>query len=109
MREPWHVGVKGPLAVHAAGFRDHVVELGYAPPSADALGRLLGDLSCWLDDRGLGLEALVTDEVDGFLADRRRDHMPLYSRRGLRPLLGYLGGLGLLPGGRGDTVGGAPG
>jgi site-specific recombinase XerD len=97
MREPWNVRVKGPLAAHATGFQEHVVNLGYAPPSVDALRRLLTDLSGWLDARGLGLEPLATEEVDEFLADRRRNGIPLYSRRGLRPLLGYLDGLGLLP------------
>jgi hypothetical protein len=69
MREPWHVRVRGPLAAHAVGFREHVVGLGYAPPSVDALRRLRADLSGWLDARGLGLEALVTDEVDEFLRE----------------------------------------
>jgi integrase/recombinase XerD len=97
MREPWHARVRGPLAAHAVDFRVHVVGLGYAPPSVDALRRLFGDLSVWLDDRGLGLESLVTGEIDEFLEQRRRSGVPLYSRRGLRPLLGYVKGLGLLP------------
>ena len=80
MREPWHVRVRGPLAEYALGFDDHVVGLGYAPASVVASRRLLSDLSGWLDEGGFGLEALVGDELDVFLDDRRR------AKRGFDPL-----------------------
>jgi hypothetical protein len=43
------------------------------------------------------LDQLTSDRVDEFLVERRATYRSLYSRRALRPLLGVLAGLELLP------------
>jgi hypothetical protein len=93
----WSSRVKGPLAVYATGFRQHLLEQGYAPMPVSLHLGLLCDLSGWLGDRGLGPEALDAELVVTFAGERRRRTRYLSSPRGLRPLLGYLDPLSLLP------------
>ena len=58
MTQPWHVRASGPLAVHVAGFRARLIELGYAAqPVTNQMG-LVCDLSCWLESNGLGVDSL---------------------------------------------------
>jgi len=54
-------------------------------------------LSRWLEARGLRAGDLDGDVVDAFVVDRRALHVGLRSERALRPLLGYLRGLGVAP------------
>ena len=59
--------------------------------------RLLAHLSRWMQARGLKVGRLAEARFDEFLVERRATYTALYSRRALRPLLQYLGGLGVLP------------
>jgi hypothetical protein len=93
----WSSRVRGPLAVHAAGFRQHLLEQGYAPAPVSLHLGLLTDLSGWLEERGLDVDAIDAELVVTFTAERRRRTRFLSSPRGLRPLLGYLDTLSLLP------------
>ncbi len=85
------VRVEGPLAPYAAGFGAYLLGRGYAPCSAEEQLRLMAHLSRWLAEQGLGAGVLTAEVVERFVALR-----PV-GRRAVGPLLGYLGGLGLLP------------
>jgi integrase/recombinase XerD len=91
------VAVKGPLAVHAAGFAAELVELGYRPRSVVVQLRLLADLSRWLAEEDLALVALTGQEARRFLGARRERYVDLAGARALGPLLGYLRELGVVP------------
>ena len=51
------VAVRGPLAVHAEGFVAVLEGRGCAPRTIETQLRMLRDLSGWLEDRGIDLEA----------------------------------------------------
>lgn len=88
----------GPLTAFEAGFREQLVDRGYARSSVLSHVTLLRHLSRWLAARDLTVDGLTGDRVDAFLAERRRaGYRVRCSRRGLRPLLSYLEGLGVLP------------
>lgn len=94
---PERVGVSGPLASFADGFSVHLVERGYQPCSARSVLELLADLSRWMDAEGVGVVALREPVVELFLVDRRRrGRRSRLSPKGLRPLMDYLSGLGVL-------------
>lgn len=96
MRSPGYAS--GPLAEFAPGFREHLAERGYTPSTVSGHLELLGHVSRWLSERALTVEELTPDRLGQFLADRREaGYRHRCSRRGLRPLLDYLGGLGVLP------------
>jgi integrase/recombinase XerD len=85
------------MAVFAGGFRVHVFERGYTPCSAQFHLQLLAHLSRWMQADGLEVDGLVPGVVERFLADRRRQgYASRISPKGLRPLLDYLDGLGVL-------------
>lgn len=88
----------GPLAVFAPGFVADLVGRGYRPgPAADQL-RLMAEVSRWLAERGLGAGDLTVTAAERFAAERRASgRSRLRSARALRPLLGYLRGLGVAP------------
>ena len=70
---------------------------GYAAQPASELVQLMAHMSRWLDSQGL-MPGELTEEVSGrFLADRRGKYRKFRTRRGLRPLLGYLRGIGVVP------------
>ena len=96
MRGPSVVRVEGALAVYAAGFGAHLLELGYAPSSAEDQLRLMAYLSGWLVEQREQPEALTPELVGRFLAARRAGYVKLTSRRALAPLLDYLRGLGVV-------------
>ena len=85
------VRVEGPLALYAAGFGAHLLGQGYMPSSAEDQLRLMAHVSRWLAEQRMGPAALSAEVVERFLGLR-----PV-GRRAVGPLLGYLGGLGLLP------------
>jgi integrase/recombinase XerD len=92
------VRVAGPLAAFAPGFVADLVARGYRPgPAADQL-RLMGDVSRWLAERGLGAGDLTVVAAERFAAERRAaGRRRLVSMRALCPLLDYLRGLGVAP------------
>jgi hypothetical protein len=59
----------------------------------------MADLSRWLDHRGLGLAELSAARAEKFLCERRsKGHKRYVTPRAMEALLGYLRGLGLVPG-----------
>jgi integrase/recombinase XerD len=93
------VRVAGPLAEYAAGFAAELDGAGYTPESAAGQVRVLAHLSRWLGERGLVPGALTAERVAEFAAARRAaGYRQWVSVRGMGPLLGYLRGLGLVPG-----------
>src|SRR5437764_8650027 len=102
---PDGVRVRGPLAAFADGFLvDLVEEQGYRLWPAQRHLEFLASVSRWMEAEGLGVEELTPRAVERFVAERRRvGYRSSVSPKSLRPLLGYLGRLGLLPAGAGDS------
>jgi integrase/recombinase XerD len=97
---PDHVRVSGPLASFADGFRMHLVGQGYSLWSAQFQLLLVAHLSRWMEAEGLDVAQLTPLTVERFLAERRsQGYVTKLSPKGIRPLLGYLDGLGVLPAG----------
>ena len=93
-----HVEVAGCLAVHASGYGRALGELGYSERTVWTHMGMLGHLSCWLEDVGLGLDGLTDDRMTEFLAVRRHGgDRGLVTVFGIAPLLVYLRGLGVVP------------
>jgi integrase/recombinase XerD len=105
---PDRVRVSGPLASFAGGFRVHLVEQGYSLWSVQFQLQLVAHLSRWMEAEELDVAQLAPSEVERFLAERRREgYVTKLSPKGIRPLLGYLDGLGVHP--AGENVGTAVG
>ncbi len=90
--------VPGPLAEYAGGFRQWLLEQGYTRLTTVPQLQLMAHVSRWLDREGLAADSLGREQAGRFLAahhaaGRQRPG----TLAGLRPLLGYLGGLGMLP------------
>ena len=85
------------LEDYEEGFLAGLARLGYASRSREAQRYLLRHLSRWLAMRGLALSELSEEVAGQYAADRRRERSHLRSERALRPLLGYLRGLGVVP------------
>ena len=96
-RSPKDVVLTGPLAGHAAGFAAELHRQGFTPLSVVHQLRLAAHLSRWMQDRTVDLGQLTADRVDEFLMERRTTHTNRYSPRSLRPLLGFLNALAVLP------------
>jgi site-specific recombinase XerD len=98
MRDPERVCVTGPLASYRDGFVAELVGQGYVRECAARQLALMAHVSAWLESRGLGSVDLTPEQAKQFLSTRRAEgHSVLASERALRPLLGYLDGLGVLP------------
>lgn len=99
MGDPSRVRVVGPLERYASGFGAELERLGYTPLSAANQLRLMAHLSRWMQSDGLDVGALTPECVEEFLAARRGQGYTCWlSSRGLGSLLGYLRGLGVVPG-----------
>ena len=93
---PDRVRVSGPLLSFAEGFGMLLVEQGYTPCSVQFQLQLLAHLSRWMEAGGLEVGEFSPTIVERFLAERRRQgYASRISVKGMRPLLGYLDGLGL--------------
>jgi integrase/recombinase XerD len=93
------VRVSGPLAGFAGGFAAYLAGAGYTPLSAVNQVRLLAHLSRWMEGRGLAPGELTGQRAEEFLAARRAaGYTSRLSARGLAPLLGFLRGVGVVPG-----------
>jgi integrase/recombinase XerD len=79
------------------GFLAELARLGYACRSREAQRCLVRHLSRWLAMRGLALSELSEEVAGQYVAARRQVRSNLRSERALRPLLGYLRGLGVVP------------
>lgn len=98
MGRPSRVRVIGPLASHAAGFRQELARQGYTPHSASSQLQLMAHASRWLESAGLGLDELTPARVEEFLAHRRAAGYTLWlSDKAMAPMLDYLRGLGAVP------------
>src|SRR5271163_3763189 len=99
MTEPMldRVRVSGPLVLFADGFRGQLGEQGYTACAVQFQLQLLAHLSRWMQDQGVDVGELSSVIVERFLAERRARYASRISLKGLRPLLGYLDGLGMLP------------
>src|SRR6266487_3783516 len=84
--------VAGPLAEHAAAFKQMLIEQGYARGTISAHLGLMSRVSRWLDVQGLPARALADlGEVDRFFAERRAKGCRLrITARSLVPLLDFL-------------------
>jgi site-specific recombinase XerD len=90
--------VPGALGQYAPGFREWLLDQGFKPHTAVFHLQLMAHVSKWVDREGLGLSGLTAPAAGRFLAVRRAaGYREPRSAAGLRPLLAYLGGLGLLP------------
>jgi integrase/recombinase XerD len=95
---PDHVRVRGPLSPFADGYSAHLAERGYLPASMRAHLELLAQVSRWMEGEGLDVGALSPSALERFQAERpRHGYVSKLSLTKLRPLLGYLDGLGELP------------
>jgi integrase/recombinase XerD len=93
------VRVGGPLAGYAAGFAGYLAGAGYTPLSAANQVRVLAHLSRWMEGCGVVPAELTGRRAEEFLAARRAAGYTCWlSERGLAPLLGFLRGLGVVPG-----------
>ena len=90
--------VPGPLEQYAPGFRAWLLDKGYTPLTTVPQLQLMAHVSRWLEREGLTAAGLTEARAGRFLAARhaaggQRPTKPA----GLRPLLDYLGGLGVIP------------
>ena len=85
------------LEDYEEGFLAELARLGYASRSREAQRYLLRHLARWLAMRGLALPELSEEVAGQYVAARRQERSFLRSGRALRPLLGYLRGLGVVP------------
>jgi site-specific recombinase XerD len=94
---PDRVRVSGPLSPFAEGYSGHLAALGYLPASVRTHLELLAQVSRWMECEGLDVRALSPRAVERFRIERRhRGYVSKLSPTKLRPLLGYLDGLGVL-------------
>ena len=99
MKDPSQVRVTGPLGPYAEGFRAELARHGYASSSAVNQLKLVGHLSRWMTIEGLSAPELVPVQIERYVAARRAArYRHNLSEQGLRPLLEYLRGLGVLAG-----------
>lgn len=98
MDKSTRVRVRGPLAVHAVGFREELMALGYADRSIQTQLGLMAYLSGWLEECGLDVTGLTTEQSEEFLrVCRSRGRRFPKSAEGLAPVLDYLRGVGVAP------------
>jgi integrase/recombinase XerD len=98
MHDPSRVRVSGPLEAFASGFAAELARLGYRRTPATLQLQLMARASRWLAREGLGADALTSEVVERFLAERRAAGYTNYvTARAMAPLLGYLRGLGVAP------------
>jgi integrase/recombinase XerD len=97
MKDPSQVRVTGPLGPYAEGFRAELARQGYASSSAVNQLKLVGHLSRWMTMEGLSAPELVPAEIERYVAARRAArYRHNLSEQGVRPLLEYLRGIGVL-------------
>jgi site-specific recombinase XerD len=97
VKDPLKVAVKGPLGPYAAGFCAALDGLGYASSSAVNVLKLVAHLSRWMEQEGLTVRELGSEEAGRYVAARHAAgyrHNP--AAWGLGTLLRYLRGLGVL-------------
>lgn len=91
------VRIYGPLEGHVEGFEAELARRGFTPASVVNQLRLMAHLSRWLDAESIGVGDLSAQRVEAFTQQRRATYTGLFSRKALRPLLGWLAAEGLIP------------
>lgn len=95
---PERVQVRGPLAMFADGFREHLVENGYTLRTKRELLQLLAHLSRWMEAQELEVGALTSAVAERFVLERRRQgYRSSISLKSPSRVLGYLDSVGALP------------
>lgn len=98
MFDPASVRFRGPLTPHVDGFWHEFLRLGYSPLSAGNLLRVAAHFSRWLADRSLVGGDITDERATAFMTHRRsQGYTQFLSSRSLRPLLGYVRSLGVVP------------
>ena len=96
--DPCWARVGAPLEAYAEGFRAELGRLGYTPLTAAGHVRLMAHLARWLAGKGRVASALTPASVAVYFAERRAaGYVNERTARALRPLLGYLQALGVVP------------
>ena len=90
-----HKKVPGPLAVLADGFRTELDRLGYTPSSREFKLAEVAKLSAWLESRGLCAGDICPARIEEFLSDLAARPGRAPTLVAMRPLLAWLGRLGL--------------
>ena len=90
-----HKKVPGPLAVLADGFRAELDRLGYTPSSREYKLAEVAKLSAWMESRGLGAGDICPARIEEFLSDLAARPGRTPTLVAMRPLLAWLGRLGL--------------
>jgi integrase/recombinase XerD len=101
---PDRVRVSGPLAAFADGFLVDLVGQGYRLWPAQKQLYFLASVSRWMETEGVGVAELTPGVVERFVAHPERAYRNRLCSKSLRPLLAYLGGLGVLPSGDGEPL-----
>ncbi len=97
-RNPSQVGVTGPLAPYADGFRASLNAQGFSPWSQIFYLQLLADVSRWLGAQGLDASGLTDANAAAFSQDRRsRELARFHGTQGLARLLSFLRDAGAAP------------
>jgi integrase/recombinase XerD len=90
--------VRGPLEPHIPGFAEELLRQGYTRTSAEQHVCFLAHLDRWMSAEGVGLGQLTGPVIERYLEARRAaGYVEYRSLKALRPLLGYLCPLGVLP------------
>ncbi|GAA0993182.1 hypothetical protein GCM10009555_083370 [Acrocarpospora macrocephala] len=90
--------VSGPLASYVAGFRAELVRLGYTPRVAQDNAYVMAHLSRWLESEGMSSTELTGQQVERFVEARRAaGYQRWVTVRALKPQLGYLREIGVIP------------
>ena len=98
MNKPSRVRMSGPFVAYRRGFTAELRRQGYSPFTTVSVLHLTAHLSRWLERQGLDAGDLTAECVERYLAARRASgQVRRLTPRGLRPLLSYLGGLGVTP------------
>jgi integrase/recombinase XerD len=100
MGRPTGAHVCGPLQPLVGGFLFELIELGYSWTAQRSRLRLMAELSSWMAAREMGPADLTESLLEGFLQRARvsRPGVRWCSPSSVCQLLGYLRGLGLVPG-----------
>ena len=92
------MAMRGPLAPWEAGIAGQLTALGYAPSTAVHQMQLVGRLSRFLQQRGLGVGELNARVLERFFKDLHTYHGPSWpTAKSLRWLVEYLQSLGVTP------------
>src|SRR3954454_9685844 len=90
--------VRGPLEPHVVGFAEELLRQGYSRSSAGQHVCFIAHLDRWMRRSGVELDELSDPMILRYLSERRTaGYVEYCSLRAMRPLLTYLGPLGVLP------------